>query len=61
MIVLAMIDGKPRYTVQLYVDNGIMNVAQMTDLSNKRLNDEQRAELEDTFKLALQQRASQLS
>ena len=61
LIVLAMIDGKPRYTIQFTVDNGSMNPVQIADLSNKRLNDEQRAELEDTFNLALQQRNSQLN
>jgi hypothetical protein len=61
LIVLAMIDGKPRYTIQLNVDNGVMNVAQMTDLSNSRLSDEQRGQLEDKFKLALQEREKQLT
>ena len=61
LIVLAMIDGKPRYTIQLNVDNGVMSVVQMTDLSNSRLSDEQRAELEDAFKLALQKREKQLT
>lgn len=61
LIVLVMIDGKPRYTIQLNVDNGVMNVAQIADFSNKRLSDKQRSELEDTFKLALEKRESQLN
>ena len=61
LIVLCMIDGKPRYTVQLTVDNGIMNVDQIADISNARLDAHQRSEVEDAFKKALQQRESQLS
>ena len=61
MIVLCMIDGKPRYTVQLKVDNGMMHVSQIADVANKRLDDQERSAVEQAFSAALQQRESQLS
>jgi len=61
LIILCMIDNKPRYTVQLTVDNGIMNVDQIADISNARLDSHQRGQVEDAFKKALQQRELQLS
>ena len=61
LIILCMIDNKPRYTVQLTVDNGIMNVDQIADISNARLDAHQRGQVEDAFKKALQQRELQLS
>ena len=61
MIVLCMIDGKPRYTVQLKVDNGMMHVSQIADVGNRRLDDHERSCVEDAFKEALQQRESELS
>lgn len=61
MIVLVMIDGKPRYTVQLRVDNGMMVVSQIADISNARLDDLERSKVEEAFKQALQLREKQLS
>lgn len=61
LIVLCMIDNKPRYTVQLTVDNGVMTVNQIADIGNKRLTDVERSNVEDAFKCALQQRESQLT
>jgi hypothetical protein len=61
LIVLCMIKGTPRYTVQLKIDNGMMHVSQIADVGNRRLNDSERADVEDAFKLALQQRESELS
>ena len=61
MIVLVMIDSKPRYTVQLKVDNGMMVVSQIADISNERLNDLERSDVQDAFKQALQLREKQLS
>jgi len=61
MIVLCMIGGKPRYTVQLKVDNGMMHVSQIADVGNRRLNDIERSDVEQAFSAALQQRESQLS
>ena len=61
MIVLVMIDGKPRYTVQLRVDNGMMVVSQIADISNKRLEDSERFDVQNAFKQCLQLREKQLS
>ena len=61
LIILCMIDNKPRYTVQLSVDNGVMTVNQIADVGNKRLTDVERSNVEDAFKVALQQRESQLT
>jgi len=60
MIILCMIDKEPRYTIQLTVDNGIMNVDQIADVCNKRLDDNQRHEIETVFKTALKLRDQQL-
>lgn len=60
MIVLCMIGGKPRYTVQLKVDNGMMHASQIADVGNKRLDDQERSVVEQAFSAALQQRESQL-
>ena len=61
MIVLCMIGGKPRYTVQLKVDSGMMHVSQIADVGNKRLDDQERSAVEQAFSAALQQRETQLS
>jgi hypothetical protein len=61
LIILSMLDGKPRYTIQLKIDNGIMHVVQIADVANKRLDDQQRSQVESAFANALQQRESQLS
>ena len=61
LIVLCMIKGTPRYTVQLKVDNGMMHVSQIADVGNRRLDDAERSGVEDAFKEALQQRESELS
>ena len=60
MIVLVMIDNKPRYTVQLTVDNGVMHVSQIADIANARLNDMDRAIVEHQLKMALNVRELQL-
>ena len=56
-----MIDGSPRYTVQLTVDNGVMTVNQIADIGNRRLSDFERSNVEDAFKLALTKREEQLT
>ena len=61
LIVLTMMENKPRYTIQLRVDNGIMHVSQIADVANGRLSDEERAEVEDAFQLALREREAQLN
>lgn len=60
-IVLAMIDQKPRFTVQLKVRNGVLEVDQIADIGNRRLDDNERASYELTFSLALKIREAQLS
>ena len=62
LIVLCMINNKPRYTIQLTVDNGVMSVIQIADVGNKHhLDDVERSNVEDAFKEALQQREEQLT
>jgi hypothetical protein len=61
LIILTMIDGDPRYTIQLSVDNGVMTVNQIADIGNRRLTDLERSNVEDAFKLALTKREEQLT
>lgn len=53
-IVLAMIDGKPRFTIQATVRNGVLNVDQIKDVGNKILSEDQRNMYELVFGRALQ-------
>ena len=59
-IVLCMIDSKPTFTIQLVVDRGVMSVKQIAGVANQRLTDDQKEQYSNAFKLALQQRESQL-
>ena len=52
-IVLAMIDQKPRFTMQIKVRNGVLEVDQIADIGNRRLDDNERASYELTFAKAL--------
>ena len=52
-IVLAMIDQRPRFTIQAKVSNGVLNVDQIADIGNRRLDDNERASYELTFAKAL--------
>lgn len=52
-IVLAMIDQRPRFTVQLKVSSGVLNVDQIADIGNRRLDDNERSSYELTFAKAL--------
>jgi hypothetical protein len=52
-IVLAMIDQKPRFTIQLKVRNGVLEVDQIADIGNRRLDDNERSSYELTFSKAL--------
>ncbi len=61
LIILTMIENQPRYTIQLTVDNGVMTVNQIADIGNRRLNDLERSNVEDAFKLALTKREEQLT
>jgi hypothetical protein len=61
IIVLTMINNKPRYTVQLRVDNGVMHVSQIADIGNRRLSDVERDDIQSAFQEALKLREKQLS
>ena len=52
-IVLAMVDQRPRFTIQLKVRDGNAVVEQIADIGNRRLDDNERAEYELTFAKAL--------
>jgi hypothetical protein len=55
-----MIDGKPQFTIQLKVSNGMMSVEQIRGLSNSVLSDQTKDEYTQAFRIALQQRDSAL-
>ena len=59
-IVLCMVDGKPVFTIQLDVDNGIMNVKQIKGVSNKSLNSAQEELYTTAFSQALKAREDEL-
>ena len=59
-IVLAMVDQKPRFTIQLKLSNGTLLVDQIADIANKRLNDEERQFVEHGIGRALQLITTQL-
>jgi hypothetical protein len=59
-LVLCMVDGKPVFTVQLTVSNGMMNVKQIVGMSNSSLNQEQRDTYTTVFSTALEIRSQQL-
>ena len=58
-IVLAMIENQPRYTIQLTLDRGVLHVDQIADVSNARLNEQERSDTEKLFKEALNIRGNQ--
>jgi len=59
-IVLAMLDNKPTFTIQLEVDMGMMSVKQIVGTSNSRLSDDERHAYTESFRLALKQQESKL-
>lgn len=59
-IVLAMLENKPTFTIQLEVDMGMMSVKQIVGMSNSRLTDDQKDSYTAAFKLALHERESKL-
>jgi hypothetical protein len=59
-IVLAMVDGKPTFTVQLKLSMGVLNVEQIVSIANRRLTDEEQALYKAAFGAALQQRNTEL-
>lgn len=60
-IVLAMIDQRPRFTIQLKLRNGVLDVDQIADVGNRRLDDKERLSYELTFSKALILQDQQLS
>ncbi len=60
-IVLCMVNGAPRFTIQLEVNMGLMSVKQIVGLHNSRLSEDDRTLYSDAFRKALQSREEQLS
>ena len=59
-IVLAMVDKKPTFTIQLEVNNGMMSVNQIAGVANSRLTDDERQNYTTAFGVALKQRNEEL-
>jgi hypothetical protein len=59
-IVLAMVDKKPTFTIQLEVNNGMMSVKQIAGVANSRLTDDERQNYTTAFGVALKQRNEEL-
>jgi hypothetical protein len=57
-IVLCMLDGKPKFTIQLKLNQGLMSVQQIAGIGNARLNDDEKALYADTFRQALAVRSA---
>jgi hypothetical protein len=53
-IVLAMVDHKPRYTIQLKLSDGVLVVDQIADIGNRRLSDEEKDFVQKSIAYALQ-------
>jgi hypothetical protein len=59
-IVLCMVDGAPRFTIQLEVNMGLMSVKQIVGMHNSRLTEADRDLYSAAFRQALQSREEQL-
>ena len=59
-IVLAMLDNKPMFTIQLEVDKGMMSVKQIVGICNARLTSDQRDSYTKAFAQALKLQESRL-
>lgn len=57
-IVLCMLDGKPKFTIQLKLNHGLMSVQQIAGISNARLNDDEKSLYTETFRQALAVRSA---
>jgi hypothetical protein len=55
-----MVDGTPRFTIQLEVNMGLMSVKQIVGLHNSRLTEADRDLYSAAFRQALQSREEQL-
>ena len=53
-IVLAMVNHKPRYTIQLKLSDGVLVVDQIADIGNRRLSDEEKDFVQKSIAYALQ-------
>jgi hypothetical protein len=52
-IVLCMLDNKPKFTIQLKLNHGLMSVHQIAGISNARLSDDEKTLYTETFRQAL--------
>ena len=59
-IVLAMVDNKPLFTIQLEVNNGMMSVNQIKGVSNSSLTESERDAYTKAFGTALNKRNEEL-
>jgi hypothetical protein len=59
-IVLAMVDHKPVFTIQLEVDNGMMSVKQIKGVANRSLSDSEKDTYTEAFGAALKKRNEEL-
>jgi len=57
-IVLCMLDGKPKFTIQLKLNHGLMSVHQIAGIGNARLNDDEKGLYTETFRQALAVRSA---
>ena len=57
-IVLCMVDNKPKFTIQLKLNQGMMTVHQIAGIANARLNDDERSLYTETFREALAVRSA---
>jgi hypothetical protein len=60
-IILVMLNGEPRYTVQARLNNGQLIIEQIADTCNKSLSPDQRTFYEWAFDRALQIRSAELA
>jgi hypothetical protein len=59
-IVLAMVDHKPLFTIQLEVNNGMMSVKQIKGVANQSLSDSEKDAYTEAFSTALKKRNEEL-
>lgn len=57
-IVLCMLDGKPKFTIQLKLNNGMISVQQIAGIGNAHLNDNEKALYTEAFRQALAVRSA---
>ena len=57
-IVLCILDGKPKFTIQLKLNHGLMSVHQIAGIGNARLNDDEKSLYTETFRQALAVRSA---